>query len=140
MDSNQALNQYKKDMIQGEVAAADPHRLIQMLLEGALSRLSLAKNHLVEKNIAEKGKNISSAIAIIGCLQSSLDFDTGGELADNLNFLYDYSKHNLLLVNKDNDVEKLDEIIDIIAGIKESWDAIANDAGLPTTGQERMAS
>ncbi len=128
MDASHVLNQYKKDMLQGEVLSADPHRLIQMLLEGALNRIALAKHHMVKKNIAEKGKNISSAIAIIDCLQTSLDFDAGGEIAVNLNYLYDYSKVNLLLANRHNEIEKLDEVKQIISQIKTGWDGIADVA------------
>jgi len=106
------------------VEIASPHRLIQMLMEGALEKIRLAKNYMINGNIAEKGAHISWAISIVSGLRVSLDAEKGGEIASNLEALYDYMERRLLQANHENKVEYLDEIIGLLMEIKSSWDAI----------------
>ena len=130
MDVHSTLDRYKRDMLALEVEAASPHKLIQMLFEGALSRIALAKHFMHEKNIAKKGENISSAIGIIAGLQGSLDFEAGGEIAKNLDALYNYMMNALMQANISNDEEKLDNITQILIEIKSAWDSIGEASTL----------
>jgi len=98
-----------------------------MLLEGALEKIAIAKGHMERNEIAQKGKAISWAIDILDGLRMSLDQDAGGELAVNLDGLYDYMSVTLLEANKDNSKEKLNEVSRLLNGIKSAWDAIAED-------------
>ena len=75
---NSALSQYQSVSVSSGVEDATPHRLIQMLMEGALDKIATAKGHMLHDNPAEKGRHISWAISIISGLQSSLDMNTGG--------------------------------------------------------------
>ncbi|GAB4260400.1 MAG: flagellar export chaperone FliS [Methylomicrobium sp.] len=117
-----AVNSYKSGMV-AEVEEASPHRLIQMLYEGGLQRIAFAKGALMRNQIAEKGENISRAIAIIGGLRSSLDLSQG-EIAQNLDNLYEYMERRLLEANLKNDVAILDEISGLLKEIKLAWDAV----------------
>ncbi len=127
MNSKSAIQQYTLSSRQADVAAASPHRLIQMLMEGALEKIAIAKGHMERREIAEKGKAISWAIEILEGLRMSLDQEAGGELAANLEALYDYMGITLLEANKENSGEKLDEVSRLLKGIKSAWDAIADD-------------
>jgi flagellar protein FliS len=104
-----ALSQYSNTAVQAGVAAASPHRLIQMLMEGALDKIA---------------KHIGWAISIVGGLRSSLDLDRGGEIARNLDDLYDYMDRRLVTANVENSIEILDEVTALLRQIKEAWDAI----------------
>ncbi len=133
MDAQSALKQYKKEMTNNEVDDSDPHRLIQMLMEGALKNIVMAKNYCEKptmrtQEIADKGSKISSAISIIDCLQGSLDHDKGGAIAQNLDSLYDYMKMRLVEANLKNSVEILDEVNKLLLDIKVAWDAIRDQA------------
>jgi flagellar protein FliS len=75
-------------------------------------------------NIAEKGANISWAISIIEGMRASLDLDAGGDIARNLNDLYDYMGRRLLEANMRNDAKALDEVMSLLREIKTGWDAI----------------
>jgi flagellar protein FliS len=119
---------YQKVSTQSGAEFASPHRLIQMLLDGALEKMVIARSHLERNDIAAKGENISWAIRIIGGLQASLDKDNGGEIAETLGSLYDYIVEKLSEANINNDVSKLDESIAIIKNIKEGWDGISDEA------------
>lgn len=121
------MDQYKKVSVQGGVESATPHRLIQMLMEGALEKIATAKFHMEKNEIARKGESISVAISIIDGLRVSLDKPTGGEIAQNLDDLYEYMGHILLQANLKNDVSLLDEVSKLLNEIKGAWDAIPTD-------------
>lgn len=119
-----ALKQYQQMGAHGAVMDATPHRLIQMLLDGAISRILTAKGHMERNNIADKGEQISKALAIVEGLRNSLDFEQGGEIAQNLDNLYEYVSNILFKANRDNNVELLDEAGNLLTQIKGAWDQI----------------
>lgn len=123
-----ALNQYSRNAVQTGIESASPHRLIQMLMEGALAKIATAKGHMERREIRAKGEQIGGAISIIEGLKTSLDHDKGGEIARNLEDLYIYMERRLIEANRDNKAEILDEVSDLFRQIKEAWDAIADHA------------
>lgn len=124
MNAVSAMKQYQQVSVHSGIMDASPHRLVQMLMEGALEKIALAKGNMANKEIANKGENISKAIAIIGGLQSSLNKEAGGEIAENLGNLYDYMSHRLVIANLRNDESILDEIAGLMVEIKMGWDGI----------------
>jgi flagellar protein FliS len=123
MGINRALQQYHHAGV-AEASEADPHRLIQMLLEGALQRIAIARGAMQQGNVAVKGDRLSSAISIIEGLRSHLDMERGGEIAANLEALYDYMQQRLLQANLRNDEDILEEVAGLLRQIKSAWDAI----------------
>ena len=126
-DTRSALNQYAKVKNGTGVEDATPHRLIQMLMEGALEKIHLAKGFMERNEIAEKGSHISWAISIIDGLRVSLNKDAGGEIAENLDNLYDYMERRLVEANIQNDTAILDEVTGLLMEIKGAWDAIPDE-------------
>ena len=123
-----ALDQYSRNAVQTGVESASPHRLIQMLMEGALGKIAAAKGNMERGNIQAKGDQIGSAIAILDGLKSSLDKEKGGEIAQNLEDLYIYMERRLIEAHSHNDTAILDEVSDLLRQIKEAWDAIGDQA------------
>jgi flagellar protein FliS len=123
-----ALDQYSQNAVQTRIESASPHRLIQMLLEGALGKIAAAKGHMDRGEIRPKGEQIGSAISILEGLKTSLDMEKGGEIARNLEDLYTYMERRLVEANRVNDTALLDEVSDLLKQIKEAWDAIAGHA------------
>jgi flagellar protein FliS len=123
-----AVKAYQSAGAHGQVAAADPHRLVQLLLEGALDRLALARGHLQAGRIAQKAETLSRAMAIVDSLNGHLDLDRGGEVAANLRGLYDYATRRLLEANLRNDAAAIEEVAGLLREIKAGWDAIAPGA------------
>ncbi len=124
---NSALQQYKKVGTQSDVATASPHRLILMLLDGAQEKINLAKGYMQRGDVALKGNHISWAISIIDGLRMSLDRDAGGDIADNLDALYDYMGRRLAEANMMNDPGMLDEVNGLLQEIRSAWDAIPDE-------------
>lgn len=119
----EALKQYRKLGIESEVSNASPHRLIQMLFEGALGRLAAAQGAMARADLAGKGENLGKAISIIGGLRGSLDMNAGS-LSENLDKLYEYMNFRLLEASSQNDAEKVAEVIQLLKTLKSGWDEI----------------
>lgn len=135
-----AINAYAKVEMDSGVAAADSHKLILMLYEGALLAISSARNQMLNKNTAAKGKSISHAIMIINeGLLASLDKKAGGDLAQNLAALYEYMSKRLLIANLKDDMAALDEVDRLLTELKDAWMTI-NPAASKPAQQERPRS
>lgn len=124
MNPNNAAKQYQTVFSQTSIVDADPHRLVQVLMESTLEKLSLAKGFMQRNNLHDKGVNISLALSMIEALQTSLDKEKGATIAENLFELYDYMMRSLLEANLHNDTHKIDEIIKLLLVIKEGWDNV----------------
>ncbi|SOB74683.1 flagellar protein FliS [Marinobacter sp. LV10R510-11A] len=122
------LRAYQQVNTQTSITDADPHRLIQLLYNGALERINMAKARMQAKDYAGKGQLIGKAIEIIGGLKGFLDFENGGDLAGRLEALYDYMERTLLEASAKNDLAKLDEVADLLRSIKGGWDGIREEA------------
>ncbi|MCB1759844.1 MAG: flagellar export chaperone FliS [Gammaproteobacteria bacterium] len=121
---NSALSEYRSVSVTSGVEDATPHRLVQMLMEGALDKIATAKGHILHDNPAEKGRHISWAISIISGLQSSLDMEGGGEISANLFDLYDYMVRRLGQAAAGSDPAILDEVSSLMLEVKSAWDVI----------------
>lgn len=106
---------------------ASPHRLVQMLMEGFLEKIAFAKGNIKREEIAKKGENIGRAITIVCGLQAALNKEAGGELAQNLNDLYDYMSYRLVIANSQNDESILDEVAGLMEEIKKGWDGMPDE-------------
>ena len=123
-----ALRQYQSMGVASEVHSASPHKLIEMLMAGALARIARAKGAIVRKDLALKLEAILSASAIIEHLGMTLDVQAGGEIARNLSSLYDYMLRRMVYANAHDDLQALDEVAKLLGEIKSAWDAIPQRA------------
>lgn len=124
------VNAYANVGLETGVASASPHKLIIMLYDGAMAALLGAKGNMAAGNIAAKGSAISKAITIIdNGLRASLDKEAGGEIAANLDALYDYMSRRLLQANLQNDVAIVEEVHRLLADLREAWVAIGDKVG-----------
>ncbi|MCJ8167957.1 flagellar export chaperone FliS [Atopomonas sediminilitoris] len=124
MNAMTALRQYQKVNTGAQVHDASPHRLIQMLLEGALDRLAKARGAIDREQMALKGEMLGKSMAIVMGLQQALDHEQGGEVAGNLSALYDYIIERLMDVSRNNQLAPLDEAVQLLRTIKSGWDGI----------------
>lgn len=123
----QAMKQYRSLGMKTAVEDATPHRLIQMLMDGALDKIAAARGYMERGDVAQKGAHISWAISIIDGLRVSLDKSVGGEIAQNLEDLYNYMMTRLTEANLKNDAGYLNEVSGLLRQIKGAWDAIPNE-------------
>ncbi|WP_420477199.1 flagellar export chaperone FliS [Noviherbaspirillum sp. ST9] len=122
---NSGASAYAKVGVETGVVAANPHKLIIMLFEGAMVAIASATKLMQAGDIPNKGLAISKAITIIeDGLRASLDKNVGGAIALNLDALYEYMGTQLLLANAKNDPALLDEVYQLLNGLKSAWEAI----------------
>lgn len=120
----QAAAQYKRINNESGIDHASPHRLIQMLMSGALDRLVQAKSAMERGEIESKGVLLGKATGIIAGLQGSLERDKAPELVDNLERLYDYMQRRLFEANVSNDPALVQEVTELMRTVKTGWDEI----------------
>lgn len=132
MNASLAIKAYTNVGVESNVIAADPHRLISMLYQGALLAIANAKKAVQHKDIPAKCAAISKALLIIDeGLNASLDKKAGGELAENLSSLYNYMCSRLAQANLKNDIAALDEVTTLLTDLKSAWDNIRPAAVKP---------
>lgn len=128
MSLNQNQQQYNK-YLETQVKTASPIQLVCMLYDGAIKFSNLALMGIKERNIEKKTVNIIKTEKIINELRISLNFDKGGEIAANLDKLYDFIYTYLMDANTNDDAAKLEHVIKMLAALRESWNSIANKPG-----------
>ncbi|GAB5500254.1 MAG: flagellar export chaperone FliS [Pseudohongiellaceae bacterium] len=121
-----ALSSYQDVGYTASVDYSDPHQLVGMLFNALLESLADARRHLSAADLVSKGRSIARAQKIIYGLRSTLDFKRGGELARNLDALYDYCLRRLSLANAENDPAVLAEVASLLGEISEAWHLMPN--------------
>ncbi|HEY7774137.1 MAG TPA: flagellar export chaperone FliS [Marinagarivorans sp.] len=124
MNSQSAIKSYAKVQYRSDVEIASPHRLIDMLYQGAIDRIVQAKGAMQFGNVELKGKKINSAVSIVGGLRESLNTQDGGELAHNLDNLYIYIQRILSNAHLKNDEGLLDEAVTLLSDLQTTWKQI----------------
>ena len=138
------IKAYKAVGVKDDLAVADPHRVIQLLMQGALENMAKSKGCMERKDFAGKSSFLSRAMAIISSLQGSLDMNMGGEISDHLAALYDFMINHLGAASRDNDPAKVDDVIELMLTIKGAWDQIPVSAReeayqMRATADQKMA-
>jgi flagellar protein FliS len=138
--SSRGVNAYAKVGLETGVTSASPHKLIVMLYDGALAAIMTAITQMKAGNIQDKGNAISKAIRIIDDgLKASLDKEVGGEIATNLDALYDYMSRRLLEANVKNDPAILEEVRGLLADLRDTWNQIGGNPASTNTNAQPAA-
>ncbi len=131
---------YSQVDLETDALSASPHKLIALLLEGALSAISTARQQMLSKQVEAKTRSINKAMSIVNeGLKASLDLRNGGEIALHLHSLYSYIAGRLFLANLRNQTELLDEVSDLLTQIDDAWKQIAPSAGRSTPGNTTVS-
>ncbi len=129
------LKAYQRTNLEAELSVASPHRVIQMLFNGLLERLSQAKGAIERKDYEYKANRISKALGIIEGLQGALDRKENPALGDKMYALYDYMKELLGKASSTLDEKPIDEVISLLMPIKNAWDNIPEDIKQKTNAE-----
>ena len=122
------LAAYSTASVHGSVAAADPHRLVLLLMDGALERIAGARGCVERTDMGGKAQLLNRAIQIIGELRASLDATKGAQIAANLDALYDYMCRRLLQASLKNEVKMLDEVAKLLRELRDAWCQLPKEA------------
>jgi len=123
--SARAASAYKRVGAQTSIEGASPHQVICLLFEALLRSLHSARGALARGDIETKGEAIGKAVRILEeGLKSGLDMEAGGELAVNLNGVYNYSILRLTTANLKNDASLIEEVTQLIVPVFDAWKSI----------------
>jgi flagellar secretion chaperone FliS len=132
---------YKRVSVDTGVAGGDPHDLVLMLYDGAISAARQALGHMQAGRIAEKAAALSKATRIVDeGLKISLDKTAGGQLAQRLSDLYEYMTMRLLQANLRNDVSGLTEVLALLEDLRGAWAQIRKPAAGSAADAARAAA
>ncbi len=109
------------------VMTATPEKIIKLLYEGAISNLEksrLALANPATTHSAEVGECLGKAFSIIGELRTALDKEKGGQIAENLDALYEFSMNQVSQANIARTSTEVESPLRVLRTLKEGWDAI----------------
>lgn len=123
-----AIDEYRSSGVLGDVERSDAHGLVNLLFKGAIDHMLAANGYIERKQKQEKAVRITKAIAILDGLRSSLNIVEGGEIAQNLDDLYDYMQRRLVVANADDDASIINEVMGLLREIQEAWNTMPYEA------------
>lgn len=103
------------------VTTQNQGRLIVMLYDGAIKFLRQAQQHILSGDIPGRNRCISKARDIVDELNSSLEMDRGGQIAQNLRSLYNFIWRYLGDANLKNDAAMIDKAIGMLDDLAGAW-------------------
>ncbi len=140
MNNNEDVaKHYKKKQIQ----SATPGQLIVLLYDGAIDYLNRAESAIDDKNpksIEKYHNNLIRAQDIITELMASLNMEEGGDIAKNLQRLYDFMNHRLIDANMSKDHKPIEEVRGLLVELRDAWASIASKEGLPKHDTETTST
>lgn len=141
-NSRNAAHAYTNIGLETGVVAASPHQLILMLYEGAELAVRMAIQHMNERDLPKKSAAISKAsILILEGLRGALDLQRGGDLAAQLDGLYEYMNQRLMLAHMHNQTAPLEEVLGLLRELHEAWQQIGGKAQIaPFRSQHPIAA
>lgn len=122
---DEAFEAYQQTQIEAKAASADPHQLVLMLVDAFLDELDRVEGHLQAGRLDRKGQSISRCLEILGGLDTALDRQKGGAIAEDIHRLYDFCGRQLFEVSLKNDPAGLDVVRRIMKDLREGWQALA---------------
>lgn len=127
--SSRAASAYQRVAAQTSVQGADPHQMVGLMFDALLRNIATARGAISRADNAGKGVAIGKAVRLIDeGLKAGLDLNQGGEVAANLERLYDYSILRLTHANLRSDDQALEEVSQLIEPLAQAWQAIKGPA------------
>lgn len=125
MGSN-PYNAYKSTQIK----TASREQILLMLYDGAIKFMKQAKKALENNQNELAHEKLLKSQDIVTELMASLDMDVGGEIADQLYSLYDFTLHNLVQANVEKNPQRVDQALSVMTDLHEAWDTVINEQGM----------
>jgi flagellar protein FliS len=104
---------------------ASQGQLIVMLYDGAHRYLAQAAICMRDKDIQLAHNKLRRAETIIIHLRASLDFERGGQIATNLQAIYDFAIRHLNAARVDRDAARIDEVDGLLSELRDAWARVA---------------
>lgn len=120
-----ANEHYRTLELQSRVASANPHGLISIMYEELLRALDLLMLSHKRSNAISGSAYHGKALSIILALDSSIDFNNGGELAPVLQRIYHSALRTLNDAASHNNISGVQDVRNAISDIAYAWNALS---------------
>ena len=131
MTRNGAAAVYRSIDLESAVASASAHELVSLLFKELNKSLLAAEYHFEHGNAQEMRNQVTKASRVLAGLQGSLDFEKGGDIANNLGSLYGFAIRQLFRSTASGEVENVVSVKGLIAPIAEAWESISPNSQQP---------
>ena len=115
------MNAYSNHYRNNQIMTASPEQILIMLFDGAIRFVRQAGQAIEEGRVADKAVAINKAIAIVTEFSNTLNFEVGGEIAEDLYRLYDFVIRELVAVNARSDAKRLEAVERILLDLREGF-------------------
>ena len=123
-----------------EIKTSDPVKIVVLLYEGAIKNLNQTIRLWEADNSATASAKLMKTQEIIRYLSSTLDFEKGGEIAGNLERLYDYMRDQLNEANIKKDAALTESVIALLQTLLDGWQGIAGQQAEATVAEDAMVA
>lgn len=104
-----------------QIETASQPQLLLMIFDAAVKKLHIARRAIEKKEIEKAHTELTKVQRIFTELMIALDFEKGGDLAENLLRIYDFVYHHLVKANIKQDAAMVDEILPIVEDLRDGW-------------------
>jgi flagellar protein FliS len=113
-------------------------RQIVMLYDGTVRFMTQAREAMERNDIQERYNTLEKASAVISALQSAIDFENGGEIAQLLDNYYYSIYMRMISLHRSNSIEVCDAIIRELKIMRDSWHEVDNGSSTPDMPEATM--
>ena len=115
---------YQSVDIASRIEGATPHRLVQIMYEELLKALDAMAFATARGDFVQRGEHQSKVLAILTGLETSLDFDKGGQIAVDLVAIYREGRRLVIAGGREGDAQLIIQAREMIQEISNAWVAI----------------
>lgn len=115
---------YQDVELRSRLEGASPHALVAIMFDELLKSLEAMAVACKRGDFTQRGSRQSRAFSILHGLESSLDFDQGGEIAEALGAIYREVRRLTLEGGKYNDADQVIRARTMLQEIASAWQAI----------------
>jgi flagellar protein FliS len=123
-----AKARYQSVDLASRIEGASPHRLVQIMFDELLKALDALAVAVARRDLSQRAQRQSRALAILNGLETSLDFERGGEIAAGLAAIYRQARRTLIEACRADDAEAIGRARQQLGEIASAWTAIGERA------------
>ncbi len=115
---------YQSVDISSRIEGATPHQLVQIMYEELLKALDAMAFATARGDYVQRGQHQSKVLAVLTGLETSLDFDKGGQIAVDLVAIYRETRRLVVAGGREGDARLVNQARAMIQEIASAWEGI----------------
>jgi flagellar secretion chaperone FliS len=119
-----AKARYQRVDAVSRVEGASPHQLVSILYDELLQALDAMSVAMARRDFSMRGDRQARALRLLSGLETSLDFEGGGEIATGLAKIYREARRLVIAAGRDNDAARVQQAREMLGEVSEAWAAI----------------